>query len=177
MLTIWRPGDRISRRDVLRVGTLGCTGMSLADALDVRAVVTTGPAMSADSLPRAANVHVCASAPHSVIMKDAAAVVSHCGHGTVMRALAAGVPIVCMPMGRDQNDNAARVVFHGAGVQLKPSAAAQAIREAIRTVLDRPAYRERARTLGREILKDARESRAVAILEEIAARGAVRSVR
>src|SRR5207248_8948080 len=67
-------------------------------------------------LPRAANVHVCASAPHSELLKQAAVVVTHAGHGTVIRALAAGVPLVCMPMGRDQNENAARVVFRGAEI-------------------------------------------------------------
>ena len=44
--------------------------------------------------------------------------VTHCGHGTVMKSLAAGVPMVCIPMGRDQNDNAARIVHHGAGLRL-----------------------------------------------------------
>ena len=84
--------------------------------LDVRAVVTAGPAIDLASLPVAPNVYVCASAPHSAILKQASAVVTHAGHGTVIRALAAGVPLVCMPMGRDQNDTAARVVYHGAGV-------------------------------------------------------------
>src|SRR6185312_7135694 len=77
--------------------------------LDVRAVVTAGPSFDLQSLPTAKNVHVCASAPHSQILKEAAVVVTHCGHGTVVRTLAAGVPMVCMPMGRDQNENAARV--------------------------------------------------------------------
>ena len=40
---------------------------------------------------------------------DAAAVVTHAGHGTIMRALAHGIPLLCLPMGRDQDDNAARV--------------------------------------------------------------------
>ena len=39
--------------------------------LDVRAVVTAGPAIDLASLPVAPNVHVCASAPHSEILKEA----------------------------------------------------------------------------------------------------------
>ena len=46
----------------------------------------------------------------------AAAVVTHGGHGTMIKALAAGVPVVAMPMGRDQNDNAARLEASGAPV-------------------------------------------------------------
>lgn len=137
--------------------------------IDARALVTTGPAIDPALLPIAPNVHVCASAPHNEVLKAASAVVTHCGHGTVMRALAAGVPLVCVPMGRDQNENAARVVFHGAGVRVKPTGSAATIREAIRKVLASPAYRQRAGALGEQVVADARQSRAVPMLEKIAA--------
>ncbi len=143
--------------------------------LDVRAVVTAGPAMDVGSLPEAPNVYVCASAPHNQLLQQAAAVVTHAGHGTVIRALAAGVPLVCMPMGRDQNDNAARVAFHGAGVRVKPSATPDRIRAAVRGLLESARYRERARALGARIAADARASRAVPVLEEIAGRSSTAS--
>jgi len=136
-------------------------------ALDVRAVVTAGPSIDLAALVSAPNVHVCASAPHSELLKQASAVVTHAGHGTVIRALAAGVPLVCLPMGRDQNENAARVGYHGAGVRLKPAATVDTIRHAVRTVLDTPGYRERARRLGEQIVRDAHESPAVTVLESL----------
>jgi UDP-glucoronosyl and UDP-glucosyl transferase len=37
---------------------------------------------------------------------------------TVLKALAAGVPLVCIPIGRDQKDNATRVLRLGAGLQV-----------------------------------------------------------
>ncbi|MGH3204263.1 MAG: hypothetical protein ACRDP5_19760 [Streptosporangiaceae bacterium] len=37
-------------------------------------------------------------------------------YGTVIKALAAGVPLVVAPLGRDQPDNAARVIHAGAGL-------------------------------------------------------------
>ena len=141
--------------------------------LDVRAVVTTGPSIDRATLPTAANVHVCASAPHSQVLQDAALAITHCGHGTVIRALAAGVPLVCMPMGRDQNDNAARVTARCAGVRLTPKASAEKIRHAVRQVLTQPQYRERARHLGESIVADARQSKAVPELERVAARAAL----
>jgi len=137
--------------------------------LDVRGVVTAGPAIDPSLLPTAPNVHVCASAPHNLVLKEASAVVTHCGHGTVIRSLAAGVPLVCVPMGRDQNENAARVVFHGAGVRVKPTDPAATIRRAVETVLASRSYRQRAEKLGKRIVEDARQSRAVPILEQIAA--------
>jgi MGT family glycosyltransferase len=139
--------------------------------LDVRVVVTTGPAVEIGALPSAKNVHVCRSAPHGQILRQAAAVVSHCGHGTVIRALAAGVPLLCMPMGRDQNDNAARVTARGAGVRIAAKASPAAIRKAVERVLKDPGYRAGAETLGRRIAEDARRSRVVEILEELALHG------
>ena len=49
-------------------------------------------------------------------------VVTHGGHGTVMKALAAGVPLVILPHGRDQADTAARVTARSAGIALKRTA-------------------------------------------------------
>ena len=139
--------------------------VSALQELDVRGVVTAGPAVNLASIPTAPNVHLCASAPHSQLLKEAAAMITHAGHGTVIRALAAGVPLVCLPMGRDQNENAARVVFHGAGRRLNPGASPAKIRHAVQGVLQSPRYRECAQRLGDAVVKDARESRAVSVLE------------
>ena len=136
--------------------------------LEVRAVVTAGPAVDVSSFPSARNVFVCRSAPHSRILAEASAVVTHAGHGTVIRSLAAGVPLVCVPMGRDQNENAARVTARGAGVRVSPKASVEKIRSAIRTVLAEPHYRQAAQKLGRRVVEDARKSPAVQILEEVA---------
>ncbi len=143
--------------------------------LDIRAVVTTGPAVDPKSLPNAANVHVCESAPHSTLLEEAAAVVTHAGHGTVIRALAAGVPLVCMPMGRDQNDNAARVVYRRCGVRVDARASAAEIRRAVEQLLASPEYGRRARALGERIVADARDRRAIALVEDVGARAAARS--
>lgn len=134
--------------------------------LPVNAVLTVGPALNLADFPAPPNVHVCASAPHSVLLKDASAVVTHCGHGTVIRSLAAGVPMLCMPMGRDQNDNATRVVARGAGLLLKPTAEAEAIRNSISQLLQTPSFRSQAQQLGQRIAADAAASPTVAILEE-----------
>ena len=74
--------------------------------LPVRALLTTGPAVDPEVVRAPANVTVVRSAPHSQAMQQAAVVVTHGGHGTVVKSLAAGVPLVVMPHGRDQADNA-----------------------------------------------------------------------
>ena len=46
------------------------------------------------------------------------AVVCHAGHGTLVRALASGVPVVACPHAGDMAENAARIRWAGAGVSL-----------------------------------------------------------
>jgi UDP:flavonoid glycosyltransferase YjiC (YdhE family) len=109
------------------------------------------------------------------VLPHTAAVVTHAGHGTVIKSLAAGVPLVCLPLGRDQLDNAARVAYHGAGIRLKPKTGPDAIAAAVRRVVDEPAFAAGARRLAAAIADDLREDRAVVELEELAA-GDVRPV-
>lgn len=122
--------------------------------LPVRAVVTVGQMLEADEVTSTDNVVVVGSAPHRQILAEASVAVSHCGHGTTMKCLAAGVPMVCIPMGRDQNDTAARVVYHGAGVRLSPSASAAKIRKAVQLVLDDDRFRSNATRMSSAIADD-----------------------
>jgi UDP:flavonoid glycosyltransferase YjiC (YdhE family) len=78
-------------------------------------------------------------------------VVTHAGHGTVLAAVTAGVPLVCVPMGRDQPAVAARVTHHGLGVAVDPDADATALRDAVRRVLGDPACRAAATRMVRAI--------------------------
>jgi MGT family glycosyltransferase len=105
------------------------------DALPVRAVVTTGRAIDPALVAAPQRVQVVRAAPHTAILRQAAAVITHGGHATVLKALAAGVPLVCLPMGRDQADNAARLVRTGAGLRLAPAAASRQIATALQRVL------------------------------------------
>jgi len=90
--------------------------LALADAsLDaladqpIRVLVTLGPEHEPSELsshPR--NAHVEKSVSHSAVLERAALLVSHAGHGTVMKALWQGKPMVLIPWGRDQPGVAAR---------------------------------------------------------------------
>ena len=90
--------------------------------LPVRALVTSGPAIDPTIFEHQPNVEVVRSASHQALLPGAAVVVTHGGHGTVIKALAAGVPLVVLPHGRDQADNAARIVARHAGVKVSRTA-------------------------------------------------------
>jgi MGT family glycosyltransferase len=134
-------------------------------ALPVRGVVTTGHAIAPEELPSYPHVQVLRSAPHRAVLEHASAVVTHGGHGTVIKALAADAPLLVLPMGRDQLDNATRVTGRGAGLRLEPDAGADAIAAAVRRLLQEPGFREAAARLGARLRAEAHGDKAVAELE------------
>jgi MGT family glycosyltransferase len=135
--------------------------------LPVRAVVTMGQMLGDGEVAPTHNVHVVRSAPHRQILEGAALAITHCGHGTTMKALAAGVPMVCVPMGRDQNDTAARVTHQGAGVRLSPRSSAEAIRKAVVKVLRTDSFRHNASRLSAAITADCSSSTLIDELERL----------
>jgi UDP:flavonoid glycosyltransferase YjiC (YdhE family) len=112
--------------------------------LPVRAVLTTGRGVDPVHIEAAPNVEVLPAAPHGRILREASVVVTHAGHGLVLKSLASGVPLVCMPLGRDQKDNTVRVVRLGAGVRLSRKSTATQIAAAISETLECPQYRAAA---------------------------------
>jgi UDP:flavonoid glycosyltransferase YjiC (YdhE family) len=142
--------------------------VSALDSLPVRGMVTTGPAIDPVDVPGTPSVRVVPSAPHSRLFPRAAVVITHAGHGTIIKALASGVPVLCIPFGRDQRDNLARAKQLGVGLGLKPSASSDAIAAAVRRLLDERAFRERARALGEQIRNDVARSRLVPELAAVA---------
>ena len=122
--------------------------------LDMRTLVTLGPILSPADFPAPPNIWVVPHAPHSRIFPEAAVVITHAGHASALRPLMAGVPLVCLPLGRDQPDNAARVAARGAGLRLPADASTDAIAAAVRRVLTEPGFKVAAGTLGAEIEAD-----------------------
>lgn len=143
----------------------------------VDVVVTLGKALEGLRLQSSANVTILPNAAHDDILTKASVVVTHGGHGTVIRSLSHGVPLVVVPMGRDQNDNAARVDYHGAGLRLEPSATPQMLGEAVRRVLSEPSFTEQAIALGRAIAEEGPgPARLVTEIEEFVLRSSRRAL-
>jgi UDP:flavonoid glycosyltransferase YjiC (YdhE family) len=75
-------------------------------------------------------------------------VVSHVGHGTLVRALASGCAVVACPAVGDMNENAARVSWAGAGVRVPQRfISPRPLRLAVEQALEEPSIRARAREL------------------------------
>ena len=119
------------------------------------------------------NVTVTRWVRHADVLPHCSAVITHGGHGTVMKALIAGVPMVVVPLGRDQPDNAARVVHAGAGTRLRKNAGVSALRAAVARVIEDPRYRAAAGRMASRLAAKRDENLVVDELEHmvVGARG------
>jgi len=86
----------------------------------VRVLLTLAEAYDGAGLASTGNVRVERFVPHGAVLPHCAAVVCHGGFGIVSKAMAAGVPAVVVPFGRDQPEIARRVTEAGAGVSVRP---------------------------------------------------------
>ena len=139
-------------------------------SLPVRGLITTGPAIDPDAVPHSSNTVVVRSAAHSELIPKADLVITHAGHGTLIKAIAAGVPTLCIPLGRDQPDNAARAARHGVAIVLPPRSVAPAIASAIRKMLDQPSCRAAAESLGQRVRTEMASGALLSELQGIPAR-------
>jgi UDP:flavonoid glycosyltransferase YjiC (YdhE family) len=115
----------------------------------VRVLATTNRREPSESLPVPGNARLVDWVSYARTMPLCDAVVCHAGHGTLVRALASGVPVVACPHAGDMAENAARVRWAGAGVSLpRRFTTPRGVRLAVRRLLAEPGYRRRAAELG-----------------------------
>ncbi len=121
--------------------------------LDTESVVTVGPYVDpSELLPGAGGrVRVEQFVPQHEVLGHCDAVVCHGGSGTLIAALSLGVPVVVLPMGADQPDNADRCEELGVGIVLDALTAEPAtISAAVRAVTTESRYRHAAAALAAE---------------------------
>ena len=115
--------------------------------LPVRVLVTSNRPMR-ERPPVPPNAKLVDWLSYSRTMPEADLVVCHGGHGTLMRALANGVPVVSVPAAGDMAENASRVQWAGAGLTLpRRFLGERTLRWVVERALGDPRYRERAREL------------------------------
>jgi len=107
--------------------------------LPVHVVATTGGIVDPVDLSAPANAHLVSFADHDGLMDRASLVVGHGGHGTTMRALAHGLPIVGIPAkGADQVPITRLLDEWKVGRALTGEATVDQIRTAVHEVLAEP---------------------------------------
>lgn len=139
--------------------------------LPVSVVATVGRELDPQALgPQPANIRVERYVPQSILLPHCELVVSHAGSGSVVGALAHGLPMVLLPMGADQPLNAARCRdLHVARVLDPFRATAADVSEAVWEVRSDPSYRRNAQRLQAEIEASPGPEHALRLIERLAA--------
>ena len=125
---------------------------ALAD-VDCNVIATVGPRSDpAELAPIPENTHVERYISQSLVLPLASVAVAHGGSGSTLAALAHGLPMLVVPQGADQFENASQCVAIGAAKLLLPNELTpQAAREAIVSLLEDERHKESARRVAREI--------------------------
>ncbi|MFE3055848.1 glycosyltransferase [Nocardia sp. NPDC059239] len=151
----WDRLDPVRRTVLVSLGTLNAEAggrffRTLVDAVDEEAdrwqlIIVAPPALIGPVPP---HVLVREYVPQLSLLAKVDAVVCHGGHNTACEALAHGLPLVVAPIRDDQPIVAAQIERAGAGVRVRfGRVRAPELRDALRAVLDNPAYRAAARRI------------------------------
>jgi UDP:flavonoid glycosyltransferase YjiC (YdhE family) len=162
--TLSKPRRRLgAARVYVTFGTLWNSGPAAVDRLrltvfgsasaGVEVTVTVGrdndPALLGE-FP--SNVRVEQFVPQDQVLPDCACVVAHGGAGTLLGALAWGVPLLILPQFADQFYNAERAVHAGVALELAPGEiSADTVAACVQKLLDDAAFAGRAATVRDEM--------------------------
>jgi len=138
--------------------------------LDAEIVITVGHDLDPAALgPQPEHIHLERFLPLGALMEHCSLVLFHGGSGTLGHALAHGLPMVILPLGADQPENAVRCAELGASRTLEQeSLTPQHVREIVLDVLQTPSYRHNAEHLRDEFDALPGPGFAVELLERLA---------
>ena len=133
-------------------------------------ILTVGRDRDPDEFgPQPNNVHIERYVPQSLLLPHCDLVITHAGFSTVSAALSCGLPIVAIPIDADQPVNAQRCAALGVAQVIESRRRTpEAIRDAVRTILADPSYRQRAEQIRDEMAALPGPEHAVALLEHLA---------
>jgi UDP:flavonoid glycosyltransferase YjiC (YdhE family) len=135
----------------------------------VRVVGTTNRHVPAEPIEVPRNAVLVEWISYTQAMREADLVICHGGHGTIARALSAGVPVLSCPVVGDMTENAARVQWAGAGLMVPwRLTSAGSIRWAARRLFGEPGFRSRAAELAAWSDENDGAQRGAELVEELA---------
>ncbi len=134
----------------------------------VRVLATYNRRLPSRPLPVPDNARVVDWVSYSRTLPHCNAIVCHAGHGTLVRALSCGVPVVACPVAGDMNENAARLAWAGSGVRLpRRFISPRPLRHAVEHTLSDPSIRTRARELATWTATHDAGARAASLIERL----------
>jgi MGT family glycosyltransferase len=125
---------------------------ALAKEPDLLVIVTAG-GRPVDAIPGPipGNARLASYLPFEWMLPKVDVFVTNGGYGSVNQAMSFGIPLVTAGLTEDKADVNARVAWSGVGIDLRTNEPTpRALREAIRTVLEKTDYRLRASSMAKE---------------------------
>jgi MGT family glycosyltransferase len=119
-------------------------------------VVATGGGRPVDAIPGPipSNARLASYLPFEWLLPKVDVFVTNGGYGSVNQAMSFGIPIVTAGLTEDKPDVNARIAWSGVGINLGTNEPTQqALRDAVRAMLQEPKYRSRAATMADEFSK------------------------
>lgn len=139
-------------------------------AVEVEAVLSVGHDLDPAAFgPQPDHIHIERFLPLGALLAHCSLVLFHGGSGTLGHVVAQGLPMVILPLGADQPENAARCAELGVSRSLDPEELApDAVRDVVLDVLESPSYRQRAERLRDEFDRLPGPDFTVELLERLA---------
>jgi MGT family glycosyltransferase len=148
-------------------GPLLQTSLAALDGLPVHVFATVGAHLDPASLRPPANAVVARPVRHAALMPHTSLFVTHAGLGGIGAALTYGVPMLCIPLGREQPANAARVEAIGAGRTLGRDATVADLRCCVTEMLEDDRSRASAAAAARTVRELGAGARAIEEIEQL----------
>ena len=151
---------------------------ALANEPDVFVVVTAG-GRPAETIPGPipSNARLASYLPFEWLLPKVDVLVTNGGYGSVNQAISFGIPLVTAGLTEDKAGVNARVAWSGVGIDLATNEpTAEALLDAIRTVLDQPGYRLRASEMAAEYAEIDTRSEILGIVSQVVVNEATRIV-
>jgi MGT family glycosyltransferase len=145
------------------------TLVALANEPDLLVVVTAG-GRPIDAIPGPipSNVRLASYLPFEWMLPKVDVFVTNGGYGSINQAMSFGIPLVTAGLTADKADVNARVAWSGVGIDLATNEPTlQALRNAIRTVLENPNFRSRASLMADEFAEIDTRSEILRIVSEV----------
>ena len=137
------------------------------DGMGIRTVVTGGGAVDLSDL-RLPNVHLIRYAPYQSVLPRVDAVIHHGGCGITYATLQAGKPALIIPDGKDQPDNAQKVVEVGAGLRMSQRATTpERLQRAVERLVGERHFTDAAQRMARSMAAYDPVRRGVEVIESV----------
>lgn len=143
---------------------------ALSQRPSIQAVVAIGRALKPESFNCPENVLLVPYVPQVELLKQCAVMVGHGGFSSVKETIFMGVPTLLIPLYYDEPGNAARVVYHGLGLQLDSEQVSPAtLGSSLDRLLNEGSFLANARRMSQKFQEMEQRSPACEIIEKMLA--------